>query len=258
MISRSQFIKLLGTGVGLAAAGARSWANESAELTPGTPETLPVAETLPPKSTKAHFVYNGPGFGNRIALTYDDGPTPGITEKILDELAERNLKATFFMIGNKVRRYPDIAKAVVDAGHEVANHTYTHPSLNRLSDDRVIEELTQCQDVIGEVTGVTPVWFRPPYAAFANKRQGPMARNKHLGVAYWSVDPRDWANPGVNTIVRKVLGSTRSGSIILLHDLKRQTMQATPAILDGLMEKQFRLTTISGYLGDPYGSYSAV
>ena len=258
MISRSKFIQLLGTGVGVVAAGSRTWANETPVLTPGTPEALPVAQPLPPQPSKAHFVYNGPGFGNRIALTYDDGPTPGITDKILDELAQRNLKATFFMIGNKVRRYPDLARAVVAGGHEVANHTYTHPSLNRLSDARVTEELTQCQDIIGEVTGITPVWFRPPYAAFANKRQGPMARQKHLGVAYWSVDPRDWANPGVNAIVSKVLGGTRSGSIILLHDLKRQTLQATPAILDGLMEKRFQLTTLSGYLGDPYGPYAAI
>lgn len=242
----------------MTAAGSRLWANQPPVLTPGTPETLPVAEPLPPKPDKAHFVYNGPGFGNRIALTYDDGPTPGITDKILDELAQRKLKATFFMIGNKVRRYPEIARAVVAAGHEIANHTYTHPSLNRLSDKRVVEELTRCQDVIAEVTDITPVWFRPPYAAFQNKRQGPMARHQHLGVAYWSVDPRDWANPGVSTIVSKVLGSTRSGSIILLHDLKRQTLQATPAILDGLMKKQFQFTTISGYLGDPYGPYAAV
>jgi len=256
MISRSHFIKLLGTSAGLAAAGTRSWANTGSELVPGTPETLPVAEPLPQKPTKAHFVYSGPGFGNRVALTYDDGPTPGITEKILAELAERNLKATFFMIGNKVRRYPDIARAVVEAGHEVANHTYTHPSLNRLSDERVIEELAKCQQMIQEITGVTPMWFRPPYGAFQNKRQGAMARGEHLGVAYWSVDPRDWSNPGASAIVRKVLASTRSGSIILLHDLKKQTVQATPAILDGLMERKFTFTTMSGYLGDPYGPYS--
>ena len=252
MISRSQFIKLMGTGIGIAASGTRLWANNEPTLSAGTQQ--PIA----PKPTKAHFVYNGPGFGNRIALTYDDGPTPGITDKILKELADRDLKATFFVIGNKVERYPDLARAVVEAGHEIANHTYTHPSLNRLSDQRVIDELHKCQQVVQEATGVTPMWFRPPYGAFQNKRQGPMARNEHLGVAYWSVDPRDWANPGVNSIVNKVLGGTRSGSIILLHDLKKQTLRATPAILDGLLERQFRFTTISGYLGDPYGSYARV
>lgn len=236
--------------------GTRALANKPSLTTAVTssPETI----STPSLPTKAHFVYNGPGFGNRIALTYDDGPTPGVTDRILKDLGDRNLKATFFMIGNKVRRYPELAKAVVEAGHEVANHTYTHPSLNRLSDERVIEELTQCQQVLTEVTGATPVWFRPPYAAFQNKRQGPMARNEHLGVAYWSVDPRDWSNPGVDAITNKVLGGTRSGSIILLHDLKKQTAQATPAILDGLMERGFNFTTLSGYLGDPYGSYAEV
>jgi peptidoglycan/xylan/chitin deacetylase (PgdA/CDA1 family) len=247
MINRAQFIKMLGAGAGLAACGGSALALEDMLKTPA-----------PKPVGNAHFVHSGPGFGNRIALTYDDGPTPGVTEKILKELDDRQLKATFFMIGNKVRRYPALAREVVAAGHEVGNHTFTHPSLSKLSDQNVISEITQCQDAIGEATGVTPHWMRPPYGAFQNTRQGPMARQEHLGLAYWSVDPRDWSNPGVSTIVSRVLNGAHPGSIILLHDLKKQTLAATPAILDGLMERRFNLTTISGYLGDPYGSYVSI
>ncbi|MEM6821388.1 MAG: polysaccharide deacetylase family protein [Verrucomicrobiota bacterium] len=266
MLKRADFLKLLGTGAGYLACGGSVLGTRE----PDVPVVVPTSslespqETTPPKATivqhpqKAHCVYQGPGFGNRIALTYDDGPTPRITDKILNDLAERNVKATFFMIGRKVLQNPSLAKEVADAGHELANHTFTHPTLNRLPNNRVFDELKKCQDAIGEVTGQDPVWFRPPYGAFRNGNQGPIARSHHLGVAYWSVDPRDWARPGARKITSHILNRTRPGSIILLHDLKRQTADATPAVLDGLLEKDFYFTPMSGFLGDPYGSYAEI
>ncbi|MEO0454542.1 MAG: polysaccharide deacetylase family protein [Verrucomicrobiota bacterium] len=202
----------------------------------------------------AHFVHKGPGLGKRICLTYDDGPTPGVTDKVLNELDKRDIKATFFMIGRKVKQYASLAKEVAAAGHEVANHTYTHPVLSKLSSQRVSSELDQCQKVIEDIIGSTPVWFRPPYGAFRTN-QGAIPRGKHLGVAYWSVDPRDWARPGVSTIVRKITQGTRPGSIILLHDLHHQTAQATGPVLDQLLDRHFSFTPMSGFLGDPYGTY---
>lgn len=236
----------MGAGAGWMAVGAPV----SAVLEPTAPGPV-LGET----EFNAHFVHDGPGFGNRVALTYDDGPSPGVTEHILKELAQRDLTATFFMIGNKVKAYPALAREVAAAGHELANHTYTHPTLSKLDNTRVVEEIRKCQDIIGEVTGKNPSWFRPPYGAF-RRNQGHMPRKEDLGVAYWSVDPRDWSRPGTSSIINHVTSHAHAGSIILLHDLHRQTADATPAILDALQEKDFFLTPMSGFLGDPYGPYA--
>ncbi|NJK92917.1 MAG: polysaccharide deacetylase family protein [Blastochloris sp.] len=203
-----------------------------------------------------HFVWRGPGLGRRIAMTFDDGPSPGITEIVLAELAKRNLTATFFMIGSKVERYPALAKAVADAGHEIGNHSFTHPTLSSLSEDRVDQELERTQHAIAQATGQTPVWFRPPYGAFRNN-QGHIPQSKNLGVAYWSVDPRDWAKPGVSAIVSRINSGTNPGSIILLHDLHRQTADATGAVLDQLMEASYTFTSLTGFLGQPYSPANA-
>jgi peptidoglycan-N-acetylglucosamine deacetylase len=202
------------------------------------------------------FVFRGPGLGRRVAMTFDDGPSPGVTDVILKELAQRNLIATFFMIGNKVERYASLAREVAAAGHEVANHSYTHPALNRLSPDRVDYELQKTQEVIQHVTGKTPLWFRPPYGAFRHE-QSSIPRSKSLGVAYWSVDPRDWAKPGVGTIVSRVSSGANPGSIILLHDLHTQTRDAAGSIFDNLIESSYNLTSLTGFLGVPYVNHQA-
>lgn len=199
----------------------------------------------------ANFVHRGPGLGRRIALTFDDGPSPGVTETVLKELAKRNILATFFMIGNKVERFASLAREVVAAGHEIGNHTYTHPALNTLPDARVEYEIEKTQEVISSVTGKVPMWFRPPYGAFRTN-QGSIPRAKSLGVAYWSVDPRDWSKPGVSAIVSRVTTTTNAGSIVLLHDLHTQTADATGAILDNLMESSFSFTPLTNFLGTPY------
>jgi len=215
--------------------------------------TLPLSpETaLPAYEVNAHFVHGGPGFGRRIALTFDDGPRPGTTEIVLAELAKRNLKATFFIIGANAKLYPDLVKAVHEGGHEVANHSYTHPQLSKLSNEKVKQELERTQEAIYNSCGVLPVWFRPPYGAF-RVNQGPIPRAMDLGVAYWSVDPLDWKKPGVATITSRVLSQTRPGSIVLMHDIHQQTATAVPAIFDGLLEKNYVMTSMSGFLGHPY------
>jgi peptidoglycan/xylan/chitin deacetylase (PgdA/CDA1 family) len=199
----------------------------------------------------AHFANHGPGFGRRIAITFDDGPAP-TTPLVLAELQKRNLKATFFMLGQMVKSYPDIAKQVLAAGHEIGNHSYTHPQLGKMPQAAVEQELQSCQDMVAQtLNGYTPVWFRPPYGSF-RKDQGSIALAKQLGVITWSVDPNDWRKPGVNVVVDRVLTETRPGSVILLHDIHKTTCDAVPAILDGLLERGYEFTTISGFLGAPY------
>ncbi len=206
---------------------------------------------------QAVFANAGSGFGNRLCITFDDGPTPGVTETVLEELKKRNIRSTFFMIGKRVKECPDLARRVLAEGHELANHTFTHPKLSAMSDAKVQWELRACQEAIAEATGVTPIWFRPPYGAF-RKNQGWMARELGLGVALWSIDPRDWARPGVGRIISTVDQQSRPGSIILMHDLHRQTAEAVGELLDRLLEKEFEFARVSGFLGEPYPKTAVV
>ncbi len=224
-------------------------------LAPARVFSQPVGSEKGEYQVPPHSLSSGPGFGNRIAVTFDDGPSPGITEIVLKELANRKLCATFFMIGSKVQMYPALAKEVADAGHEIGNHSWDHPALSKMSEDKVDSQLQRTQDAIFAATGKTPVWFRPPYGAFRVKDQGHIPASKGLGIVFWSVDPRDWSQPGAEAITSRVMTATVPGSIVLLHDLHPQTATAVPGILDQLEDKDFNLTHISGFVGAPYASY---
>ena len=234
---RNEFLRLLtmaGAGIALPARAQNGHVGE-----PGEMELNPA------------FINSGPGFGNKLALTFDDGPSPGVTERVLDELNKREMRATFFLIGAKVDASPDLAKRIVAEGHDVANHTYTHPRLAGMGDTAVEQQLVRCQDAIARHTGVTPVWFRPPYGAF-RREQGIIASRLGLGVAYWSVDPQDWRKPGSAAIANRVLSASQPGSIILLHDLHPMTADAVPAIFDGLAERSFTTAPFHSFVGSPY------
>ena len=226
-------------------------------LTPQRMFGQPVTPEKEDAQISPHLVTHGPGFGNRIALTFDDGPTPGVTELVLKQLADHKLHATFFMIGANVKAYPALAKEVADAGHEIGNHSWDHPMLISMSEEKVDSQIQRTQDIIHEATGKTPVWFRPPYGAFSKDRQGHIPATKGLGIALWSVDPRDWSQPGSSAITSRVVTSTGPGSIVLLHDLHPQTAAAVPDMLNQLEEKDFNMVHLSGFLGAPYGSYFA-
>lgn len=146
---------------------------------------IPLAAATERVNGGAIFVNHGSGFGRRIAYTFDDGPTEKdkVTERVLATLKERNIKATFFMIGGNVAAHPDLARAVVEDGHEVGNHSLTHPFLNRLSNERVTYELEKTQDFIAIAVGYKPIWFRPPFGAF-KRSQGGLASALGLGVVY--------------------------------------------------------------------------
>lgn len=243
-ISRSEFLKQLGLSV-----AAFSLSGSMVKAL-GQMAAPPAAGTATPGEVKAISVNSGPGFGNRLAITFDDGPNPGVTERVLAELKKRDIRASFFMIGRNVKAAPDLAKRVYDEGHELCNHSYTHAKLDSLSDDKAREEILRCQEAISSATGYTPVWMRPPYGAFRGKAH--IAQDLGLGIAFWSVDPRDWAQPGAQRISDTIVAQARPGSIILCHDLHAQTAEAIPNILDRLLERDFEFINMSGFLGQPY------
>ena len=160
---------------------------------------------------------------HRVALTYDDGPSTRNTAALLDVLAERNVRATFFLIGEHVRKHPEMARRVAAAGHVLGNHTAMHPNLSRQNSARVLGELQRCQKTIEDVLGVSPVLFRPPYGA---RRPAVLrtARTMGLTPVMWNVTAHDWDGLGVAAVQARVdaglLKHRRRGvaSNVLLHD----------------------------------------
>ncbi|MBX5466252.1 MAG: polysaccharide deacetylase family protein [Firmicutes bacterium] len=187
-----------------------------------------------------------------VALTFDDGPNPPYTGQILAALTEAHARATFFVLGRQVVRYPQWVRAEVAAGMEVGNHSWSHENLRHLSEEAIRQELQRTQDAVHAAAGVTPTWMRPPYGAF-----GPatVKVNRALGLSMalwsWTEDSRDWANPGPDAIVRRVMGNLQPGDIVLFHDGggdRSQTVAALRIILADLEAQGWRAVTLTELL----------
>src|SRR5215469_16037563 len=183
--------------------------------------------------------------GPYIAMTFDDGPSPETTPRLLDILKQRNIKVTFFMIGQNAERNPDLVRRILAEGHEIGNHSWTHPQLSKLSDDRVTQEITKTQEAIKSASGFIPTTLRPPYGAITARQRAWIENQFGLSIILWSVDPFDWKRPGPSVITQRILSGARPGAIILSHDIHKQTVDAMPATLDGLMRKGFKFVTVS-------------
>jgi peptidoglycan/xylan/chitin deacetylase (PgdA/CDA1 family) len=190
-----------------------------------------------------YYVHDG---RKRIALTIDDGPSPIYTPQILKLLEKYGVTATFSMIGVQVRAYPGIAREVADAGHVIANHTWTHLDLPALSATSAADQIKRATSAIHKATGRKPALFRAPYGAWSPEVLELCAKNR-LTPVDWSVDPRDWARPGVSSIVDNIMRNTRTGSIILEHDGggdRSQTVAALGIVLPRLIDAGYRFVTV--------------
>ena len=163
-----------------------------------------------------------------VALTIDDGPHPTWTPQMLDLLAEFHVPATFSLIGEQVSEYPDLVKRIVASGHQVSDHTMTHPiNLPQLSAGRIKEEIGGAHDRIAQLTGVTPKFFRAPGGNWSTQVLDIAAQHGMISID-WAVDPRDWARPGTRQITESLLGA-KAGDILLCHDgggERAETIQA--------------------------------
>jgi peptidoglycan/xylan/chitin deacetylase (PgdA/CDA1 family) len=180
-----------------------------------------------------------------IAMTFDDGPSAENTPRLLEMLKQRNIKATFFLIGQNAAANPDLVRRILADGNEVGNHSWTHPQLSKLSDERVTAEITKTQDAIKDASGYSPTLLRPPYGAITPRQREWIENQFGLNVILWSVDPFDWKRPGASVITQRILSQARPGSIILSHDIHKQTIDAMPATLDGLIAKGYKFATVS-------------
>lgn len=183
--------------------------------------------------------------GPYIALTFDDGPHPEHTAKLLDELKKRNVKATFFLVGQCAAEYPDLVKRIVDEGHEVANHSWSHPALSKLSAEGVRKQMENTNDAIRRACGVTPTLMRPPYGATNASLNRRLAEDYGMKVILWSVDPLDWKYRNPTRVFNSIVQNTRPGSIILSHDIHGSTVAAMPQTIDALLAKGFKFLTVS-------------
>ncbi|MWC26886.1 polysaccharide deacetylase family protein [Paenibacillus sp. MMS18-CY102] len=188
-----------------------------------------------------------------IALTFDDGPNPAQTNEILDLLKQHEAKCTFFVVGKRVKAFPDVARRIVAEGHEIANHTYHHTYFQAPSSERQVqEELELTEQAIVQATGQHSVLFRPPGGMF-DERLVTVANGMGLKPVLWSwhQDTKDWIRPGVYRITNKVLRNAHHGDIVLFHDFvvgKSQTKQALETILPELHKRGYQFVTVSELL----------
>lgn len=195
-------------------------------------------------------VSKGPGMApNSVALTFDDGPWPVDTERVLAVLKRFGVPATFFMVGNLVQRYPDLVQEVERDGQQVENHSFDHPvspPLADLTEHRITSEITDTNAAL-ERNGVRPTLFRPPGGSY-DDYVIQQARNLGMRVVLWSIDPKDWqSSRTAKQVTRSVLSSVQPGSIILLHDGggdASHTIKALPAIIRGIRKKGLRFAFV--------------
>ncbi|MBM7502643.1 polysaccharide deacetylase family protein [Agromyces aurantiacus] len=174
-----------------------------------------------------------------VSISFDDGPS-SLTPGLLDVLDRERAPATFYVLGPAVNSSPDVARRIVDSGHAIGDHTWRHADLTKLPDDQVRREVSRTQAAIDAATGAPATSLRPPYGASDER----VRKLVGLPVVVWDVDTRDWEEPGVDTVVQRAVGESRPGSVVLMHDTHEPTVEAVPAVVDGLRARGFTLATV--------------
>ncbi|WP_366291797.1 polysaccharide deacetylase family protein [Paenibacillus sp. AN1007] len=186
-----------------------------------------------------------------VAFTFDDGPHPVYTHQVLEILRRAGGHATFFMIGKEMEAYPDIAAEVHREGHEIANHTYTHPNLTELTLEEAEKELQQAERLIQEVTGSAARSFRPPYFGVNEDILALAAEHGYHSIAAVNGGAQDWDNPGVEHILKHTRSVVKPGSVLIFHDGygdRSQTVEAVRVLVEELTAQGYRLVTVSELL----------
>ena len=176
----------------------------------------------------------------KVALTFDDGPDPEYTEKLLDGLKERNVKATFFLLGKQVKLYPKIVKKIEEEGHLIGTHSYEHVNLATLSETDAANQIKQTNQIIHDITGKYPEYLRPPFGNEPRSEKG----MRDMVVVLWDVDPLDWCCGSSADIVNKVIKKVEENDIILMHDASQSSVNAALKIVDELTKKGYEFVTV--------------
>ncbi|MCI9272834.1 MAG: polysaccharide deacetylase family protein [Clostridiales bacterium] len=179
-----------------------------------------------------------------VALTFDDGPHPKVTPKILDILKQNKAKATFFVVGNRVDSYASALQREYAEGHEIGNHTYSHPRLIKLNTNDVLDQANRTDQRIANLTSYTPKLLRPPYGEINDV----MRENIQKPFVLWSIDTQDWQTQNKNAIVKQVMGKVKDGDIILMHDIYPSTAEACAQLIPALSAQGYQFVTVSELL----------
>lgn len=175
-----------------------------------------------------------------IALTFDDGPSAATTPQVLEVLAEKEVKSTFFLLGQNVNEYPELVQQIQKEGHEIASHSYSHPQLTALPADQVMKEVRETDKAIFNATGILPRTFRPPYGAVNSD----VAKQIGKPVIQWNIDSLDWQTKNKNDIIHMVSQTSNPGGIVLMHDIQESTAHALATVIDNLKAQGYEFVTI--------------
>ena len=181
---------------------------------------------------------------NKVAITFDDGPNPEYTVELLEGLQKRGVKATFFVLGAEVEKYPDIVKKIDDGGHLIGVHSYEHVNFGQIGDEAAIEQIEKTQEEIHNVTGKYAGYIRPPYGCWKKSLDVEVPLIEVL----WDIDPLDWATKDADTVVQRILKGVPEGSIILLHDASQSSVQAAFSVIDILQQENYEFVTVEDLL----------
>jgi len=183
-----------------------------------------------------------------IAMTFDDGPSAVLTPRLLDILKQRNIKVTFFVLGERVHEHPEIIQRALAEGQEIANHSWDHKYLTKVGEGGLQHELADTSAEITKATGKPVTLMRPPGGYHNPSLDRTIEKEYGMKVIMWSVDPDDWKRPGPQAIEQRILKETKPGSIILSHDIHPGTIKAMPATLDALLAKGYKFVTVTELL----------
>ena len=181
---------------------------------------------------------------NKVAITFDDGPNPEYTVELLEGLQKRGVKATFFVLGAEVEKYPDIVKKIDDGGHLIGVHSYEHVNFGQIGDEAAIEQIEKTQEAIHNVTGKYAGYIRPPYGCWKKSLDVEVPLIEVL----WDIDPLDWATKDADTVVQRILKGVTEGSIILLHDASQSSVKEAFSVIDILQQENYEFVTVEDLL----------
>ena len=177
-----------------------------------------------------------------VALTFDDGPSGKYTRALLDGLYDRGAKATFLLCGYRLKDYPDLAQRILEEGHEIGYHGYSHEPMKTMSRRGIAQELMDSQALLPE--GCRPAFLRPP-GGLSSDAVRQVAQARGLAILHWSVDPHDWEVHSEAAIEKAVLEKVTDGDIILLHDMSTASVEAALDIVDALLQQDYEFVTVS-------------
>jgi len=207
-----------------------------------------IKSSLMMATSRKYIIWNGKRNSKNIALTFDDGPDPVYTPEVLSILRSFKIKATFFLLGSKISKYPDITNKILENGHDLGNHSYSHRELKSVNKESLVYEMEQANKALKECGNYKTSLFRPPKGEISLSMLR-YCMNQKVKIIMWSVDSVDFRAEDSKTIIENVdPDKIKGGDIILFHDKNRYTLEALPFLIDKIHNKGLEFSTITGIL----------